>query len=73
MTTSSTAVEHSSCRLVVVLPGTYGDVRSHYETLVPEVDSGRLSEMASRQATLDLAKSTPRTGSCGTPAWTSPH
>jgi hypothetical protein len=40
----------------VALPGTYGDVRSRYETLVPEVDSGRFYQMASWQATLDLAE-----------------
>jgi uncharacterized protein (DUF302 family) len=56
MTTQSTAVEHSSRRLVVALSGTYDDVRSRYETLVPEVDSGRFYQMASWQATLDLAE-----------------
>jgi hypothetical protein len=56
MTAESAVVEHSSRRLVVALPGTYGKVRSRYETLVPEVDSGRFYQMASWQATLDLAE-----------------
>jgi hypothetical protein len=55
MTTESAAVDHPSRRLVVALPNTYDNVRSHYETLVPEADSARFFQMASWQATLDLA------------------
>lgn len=55
MTTQSSAVDHPSRRLVVALPDTYNSVRTHYESLVPEVDSARFYQMASWQATLDLA------------------
>ena len=55
MTTESAAVDHPSRRLVVALPDTYDNVRNHYETLVPEADSARFFQMASWQATLDLA------------------
>ena len=56
MTTQSTAVDHPSRRLVVALPGSYDDVRTRYETLVPQADSARFYQMASWQATLDLAE-----------------
>src|SRR6201993_2023618 len=56
MTTESAAVDHPSRRLVVALPDTYDKVRNHYETLVPEADSARFFQMASWQATLDLAE-----------------
>jgi hypothetical protein len=56
MTTESTAVEHLTRRLIVALPGTYDDVRTRYENLVPEVDSARFYQMASWQATLELAE-----------------
>ena len=56
MTTESAAVDHPSRRLVVALPNTYDNVRSHYETLVPEVDFARFSQLASWQATLELAE-----------------
>jgi hypothetical protein len=55
VTTDSAAVNHPSRRLVVLLPDTYDNVRNHYETLVPEADSARFFQMASWQATLDLA------------------
>jgi hypothetical protein len=55
MTTESAAIDHPSRRLVVALPDTYDNVRSHFETLVPEADSARFFQMASWQATLDLA------------------
>ena len=55
MTTQSSTVDHPSRRLVVALPDTYNNVRTRYETLVPEVDSARFYQMASWQATLDLA------------------
>jgi Domain of unknown function DUF302 len=55
MTTESAAVDHPARRLVVALPGTYDNVRSRYETLVPAADSARFFQMASWQATLDLA------------------
>ena len=43
----TTAVDHSSRRLVVALPQTYDEAREHYESLVPEIDFVRFSEMAS--------------------------
>jgi hypothetical protein len=56
MTTRTTAVDHPSRRLVVALPQTYDEARERYESLVPEVDFARFSEMASWQATLELAE-----------------
>jgi hypothetical protein len=56
MTTRTTAVDHPSRRLVVALPHTYDEARERYESLVTEVDFGRLSEMASWQDTLELAE-----------------
>jgi Domain of unknown function DUF302 len=56
MTTRTTAVDHPSRRLVVALPQTYDEARELYESLVPEVDFARFSEMASWQATLELAE-----------------
>ena len=56
MTTRTTAVDHPSRRLVVALPQTYHEARERYESLVPEVDFARFLEMASWQATLELAE-----------------
>jgi hypothetical protein len=56
MTTASTAVEHSSRRLIVQLPRPYDEARELYETLVPEVDLARFGQMANWQATLELAE-----------------
>jgi hypothetical protein len=56
MTTRTTAVDHPSRRLVVALPQTYDEACERYESLVPEVDFVRFSEMASWQATLELAE-----------------
>ena len=56
MTTRSTVVDYPSKRLVVALPQTYDEARERYESLVPEVDFARFSEMASWQATLELAE-----------------
>lgn len=56
MTTQSTSVEHLSRRLVIALPGTYDDARARYEELVPEIDTAQFIQMASWQATLDLAE-----------------
>ena len=55
MTEHSATVHHPSRRLVVALPDTYDNVRTHFETLVPEADSARFFQVASWQATLDLA------------------
>jgi hypothetical protein len=55
MTTQSSTVDHPSRRLLVALPDSYNNVRTRYETLVPEADSARFYQMASWQATLDLA------------------
>jgi hypothetical protein len=54
MTTHSTAVDHPSRRLVVALPQAYDQARARYESLVPEVDFARFSELTSWQATLEL-------------------
>ena len=56
MTTNSIAVDHPSRRLVVALPALYDESREQYETLVPEVDFARFFQMASWQATLELAE-----------------
>ena len=56
MTTQSTVVDHRARRLVVALPRTYDEARALYETLVPEVDFARFSQLASWQATLELAE-----------------
>ena len=56
MTTHGTATDHLDRRLVVALPGPYDQAREHYETLVPEADLARFFQMASWQATLELAE-----------------
>jgi hypothetical protein len=56
MTTVSTAVEHPSRRLIVHLPRPYDEARELYETLVPEVDRARFGQMATWQATVELAE-----------------
>jgi Domain of unknown function DUF302 len=56
MTMQSTATDHPDRRLVVALPGSYDQVREHYETLIPEADLARFSRAASWQANLELAK-----------------
>ncbi len=49
------AIEHPSRRLIVDLPQSYDAARTRYETLVPEVDYGRFSQLTTWQAHLDLA------------------
>jgi hypothetical protein len=44
-----------SDRDIAALSGSYDNARTHYESLVPEADSARCFQMASWQATLDLA------------------
>jgi Domain of unknown function DUF302 len=56
MTTFTNAVDHPSRRLIVALPQPYDDARELYETVVPEEDSARFFQMASWQATLELAE-----------------
>ncbi len=56
MTARTTAVDHPSRRLVVALPQTYDEACERYESLVPEIDFARFSEVASSQATLELAE-----------------
>jgi hypothetical protein len=56
MTTNTIALYHPSRRLVVALPARYDEAREQYETLVPEVDLARFVQMASWQATLELAE-----------------
>jgi hypothetical protein len=56
MNARSTTIDYAARRLIVALPGTYDAAREHYETLVPEVDSARFFQMASWQATLELAE-----------------
>jgi hypothetical protein len=53
---TTTAIDHPSRRLVVALPALYDEAREQYETLVPEVDFARFFQMASWQATLELAE-----------------
>ena len=52
----STVIDHSTRRLVVPLPQPYDAARERYETLVPEVDLARFYQMASWNATLELAE-----------------
>ena len=56
MTTSTIAIDHPSRRLVVALPAPFDEAREQYENLVPEADSARFYQMASWQATLELAE-----------------
>jgi uncharacterized protein (DUF302 family) len=56
MTTETTAVDHISRRLIVHLPRPYDEARELYETLVPEVDLARFGQLATWQATLELAE-----------------
>ena len=56
MTSRSTVIDHPDRRLLIALPEPYDLAREHYETLVPEVDLARFFQMASWQATLDLAE-----------------
>jgi hypothetical protein len=56
MTSNTTVIDHPSRRLVVALPAPYDEAREQYETLVPTVDSARFYQMASWQATLELAE-----------------
>jgi Domain of unknown function DUF302 len=56
MTTNNIAVDHPSRRLVIALPALYDEAREQYETLVPEEDFARFFQMASWQATLELAE-----------------
>jgi hypothetical protein len=56
MTTQTTSIEHPTRRLVVALPRPYDAAREQYETLVPEVDFARFFQMASWEATLELAE-----------------
>lgn len=57
MNATTPAIEHPSRRLIVDLPHSYDAARTLYETLVPEVDYGRFSQLATWQAHLDLADS----------------
>ena len=56
MTTDIIVIDHPSRRLVVPLPEPYDAARERYETLVPEVDFARFYQMASWNATLELAE-----------------
>jgi hypothetical protein len=56
MTTHTTTIDHPTRRLIVALPQLYDQAREQYETLVPEVDVARFFQMASWQATLELAE-----------------
>ena len=56
MTSRPSVIDHPNRRLLIALPEPYDSAREHYETLVPEVDSARFYQMASWQATLDLAE-----------------
>ncbi|MFI1292869.1 DUF302 domain-containing protein [Streptomyces sp. NPDC020792] len=56
MTTETAFIDHPARRLIVALPEPYDAAREHYEALVPEVDLPRFFQMASWQATLELAE-----------------
>jgi len=56
MTNRPTVIDHPDRRLLIALPERYESARGHYEMLVPEFDSARFSQVASWQATLDLAE-----------------
>jgi uncharacterized protein (DUF302 family) len=56
MTDHPTVIDHSDRRLLIALPEGYESAREHYEMLVPKFDSARFSQIASWQATLDLAE-----------------
>ena len=56
MSTANTVIEHPARRLVVALPQPYDAARERYEAIVPEVDLARFYQMASWQATLELAE-----------------
>jgi hypothetical protein len=56
MTNESTVNDHPSRRLVLALPQPYDDARELYEALVPEADFTRFYQMASWQATVELAE-----------------
>lgn len=56
MTTETAFIDHPARRLVVALLDPYDAAREHYEALVPEVDLPRFFQMASWQATLELAE-----------------
>ncbi|MFJ5155396.1 DUF302 domain-containing protein [Streptomyces sp. NPDC088353] len=56
MTTETAFIDHTARRLIVALPEPYDAAREHYEALVPEVDLPRFFQMASWQATLELAE-----------------
>ncbi|MEU1628610.1 DUF302 domain-containing protein [Streptomyces sp. NPDC020096] len=56
MTMHTAVIDHPARRLVVALPRPYDAAREQYETLVPEVDVARFFQMASWQATLELAE-----------------
>ncbi|MGF6888475.1 hypothetical protein ABIA39_007690 [Nocardia sp. GAS34] len=56
MTNTPTSIDHLSRRLVIALPQPYDEARTRYETLVPAIDAARFAQMASWQATLELAE-----------------
>jgi hypothetical protein len=56
VTISNQLIDHPSRRLVISLPLLYDEARAQYETLVPEVDHGRFFQLATWQATLELAE-----------------
>ncbi|MFE9311223.1 DUF302 domain-containing protein [Streptomyces sp. NPDC006706] len=56
MTTETAFIDHTARRLIVALPEPYDAAREHYEALVPEADLPRFFQMASWQATLELAE-----------------
>src|SRR5258708_17522971 len=56
MTTTTIAIDHPCRRLVVALPGSYDEARDQNEPLVPEADATHFYQMASWQATVELAE-----------------
>ena len=56
MSNKSAVIDHPARRLVIALSRPYDQARAHYETLVPQADLARFFQMASWQATLELAE-----------------
>jgi hypothetical protein len=53
----SAVVEHLNRRLLISLPGSYADARTHYETLVPVIDHERFARAGTWDEVVAEAKS----------------
>ena len=56
MSTPAQLIDHPARRLIVTLPLPYDEARLEYEKLVPVVDFSRFFQLATWQATLELAE-----------------